>query len=69
VTSPWDGFYYQMAGLSAGAQGTTAPEWASPTFDYYGFSVVPQWNTDFRQWGFWLYGIWVPLPNQPSSGG
>ena len=42
------------------------PPWgpAPPPFNYWGFTVVPVWDAYFQQWGFWEYGVWVPLPGQ-----
>ncbi|CAM3390841.1 hypothetical protein MYIN104542_28860 [Mycobacterium intermedium] len=36
--------------------------WVGPTLNYLGYSVVPVWDPYYMQWGFWLYGIWVPIP-------
>ena len=50
------------------------PDWAWPLpppwgpapapFNYWGLTVVPVWHPYFQQWGFWEFGIWVPLPGQ-----
>lgn len=32
-----------------------------PAFDYWGNRVQPVWDDGFRTWGFWLFGIWIPL--------
>jgi hypothetical protein len=26
---------------------------------------VPVFDPYYQEWGFWLYGIWIPLPGQP----
>ena len=30
-------------------------------FNYWGYDVNPEWNDGFRQWGFWLFGLWIPI--------
>ncbi|MDV3124852.1 hypothetical protein M1247_08005 [Mycobacterium sp. 21AC1] len=30
-------------------------------FNYNGQWVSPFFNPDFNNWGFWLFGIWIPL--------
>jgi hypothetical protein len=30
-------------------------------FNYMGRWVTPVFNPDFNSWGFWLFGIWIPL--------
>lgn len=30
-------------------------------FNYNGQWVSPLFNPDFNNWGFWLFGIWIPL--------
>lgn len=35
--------------------------WVAPTLNYLGYSVLPLWDPYYQQWGFWLYGVWVPL--------
>jgi hypothetical protein len=30
-------------------------------FNYWGHDVNPVWNDGFRQWGFWLFGMWIPV--------
>ncbi|HYR13295.1 MAG TPA: hypothetical protein VEQ67_03630 [Mycobacterium sp.] len=30
-------------------------------FNYNGSWVTPIYNPDFNNWGFWFFGIWVPL--------
>ena len=30
-------------------------------FNYWGYNVQPQWDQGQNQWGFWLFGIWIPL--------
>ena len=30
-------------------------------FNYNGSWVTPIFNPDFNNWGFWFFGIWVPL--------
>src|SRR5271165_949332 len=44
-------------------QGPPPPPWAPPPppFDYYGQQVNPVFDPGFQQWGFWFFGIWIPL--------
>jgi hypothetical protein len=30
-------------------------------FNYRGNWVTPIFNPEFRNWGFWLFGLWIPL--------
>jgi len=30
-------------------------------FNYNGLWVNPVFQPDFNQWGFWFFGIWIPL--------
>jgi hypothetical protein len=30
-------------------------------FNYNGAWVTPIFNPDFNNWGFWSFGIWIPL--------
>jgi hypothetical protein len=30
-------------------------------FNYWGYDVNPVWNDGFRQWGIWLFGLWIPI--------
>ena len=29
--------------------------------DYWGFRVFPFWHPGFHAWGFWLFGIFIPV--------
>jgi hypothetical protein len=44
-------------------QGPIPPPWASPPspFQYFGQWVNPVFDPGFQQWGFWFFGIWIPL--------
>ncbi|WP_197518721.1 hypothetical protein [Mycobacterium sp. ACS1612] len=46
--------------------GWIPPPWgpAPAPFDYWGITVIPVWDPYFQQWGFWEFGVWVPLPGQ-----
>ena len=46
--------------------GWIPPPWgpAPAPFDYWGLTVIPVWDPYFQQWGFWEFGVWVPLPGQ-----
>jgi hypothetical protein len=43
--------------------GPIPPSWGPPPppFDYWGYPVTPVWDPGFNQWGFWLFGVWIPL--------
>jgi hypothetical protein len=30
-------------------------------FQYYGYQAVPIWAPDMGGWGFWFFGVWIPL--------
>jgi hypothetical protein len=32
-----------------------------PTVNYWGYNLNPVWDNGFRQWGVWLFGVWVPI--------
>src|SRR5262249_14793188 len=34
---------------------------APAPFNYWGQTVTPVWDPGFNQWGFWFFGIWIPL--------
>jgi hypothetical protein len=27
----------------------------------------PVFDPDYQEWGFWVAGIWIPLPGQPDG--
>ena len=31
------------------------------TINYWGYNETPVWDDGFHQWGFWLFGIWIPI--------
>ena len=33
-----------------------------PPINYWGFNEQPIWDPGYNQWGFWFFGIWIPLP-------
>ena len=35
--------------------------WAGGPINYWGYQETPIWNPGFNQWGFWLFGVWIPL--------
>jgi hypothetical protein len=44
------------------AQWWGAPPWVDAhPFNYWGWNVTPVWDDGFHAWGFWLFGIWIPL--------
>ncbi|ART74134.1 hypothetical protein BTO20_35445 [Mycobacterium dioxanotrophicus] len=30
-------------------------------FDYNGYNAIPIFNPVFGGWGFWFFGVWIPL--------
>jgi hypothetical protein len=30
-------------------------------FDYDDYQAVPIWSPDMGGWGFWFFGVWIPL--------
>jgi hypothetical protein len=30
-------------------------------FDYWGYRVFPVWHPHFKVFGFWLFGIFIPV--------
>ena len=30
-------------------------------FGYNGYNAIPMFNPVFGGWGFWFFGIWIPL--------
>ena len=45
--------------------GPLPPAWGPPPpqIDYCGFDEQPVWDPRHKQWGFWFFGIWIPLPS------
>ena len=33
-----------------------------PPINYWGFQEQPIWDQGQNGWGFWFFGIWIPLP-------
>ena len=33
-----------------------------PPINYWGFNEQPVWDQGYNQWGFYFFGIWIPLP-------
>jgi hypothetical protein len=31
------------------------------TINYWGYDAAPVWNDGARQWGIWLFGLWIPV--------
>ena len=44
--------------------GPLPPAWGPPPppINYFGFNEQPVWDPGYNQWGFWFFGIWIPLP-------
>ena len=36
-------------------------DWYPHPINYWGYNVNPYWNPDLGGWGFWLFGVWIPL--------
>ena len=45
-------------------EGPLPPAWGPPPppINYFGFTEQPVWDPGYNQWGFWFFGIWIPLP-------
>jgi hypothetical protein len=43
--------------------GPLPPPWGPPPppFDYWGHRVTPIFDPGFHAWGFWFFGLWIPL--------
>lgn len=35
--------------------------WNAGPINYWGYQETPVWDPGFNQWGFWLFGVWVPV--------
>jgi hypothetical protein len=35
--------------------------WGYGPINYYGYQETPIWDPGFNQWGFWFFGVWIPL--------
>jgi hypothetical protein len=35
--------------------------WNAGPINYWGYQANPVWDPGFNQWGFWLFGVWIPL--------
>jgi hypothetical protein len=44
--------------------GPPPDQWGPPPapINYWGFQEQPVWDPGYNQWGFWFFGIWIPLP-------
>ena len=44
--------------------GPLPPAWGlpPPPINYYGFNEQPVWDAGYNLWGFYFFGIWIPLP-------
>ncbi len=44
--------------------GPLPPAWGPPPppINYFGYNEQPVWDPGYNQWGFWFFGIWIPLP-------
>ncbi|MDH6194242.1 hypothetical protein M2272_000863 [Mycobacterium frederiksbergense] len=31
------------------------------SINYWGYNLNPVWDNGFRQWGVWLFGVWIPI--------
>ncbi len=36
-------------------------QWAGGPINYWGYQETPLWDPGFNQWGFWFFGVWIPL--------
>lgn len=44
-------------------RGPLPPRWGPPpaAFNYWGTTVTPVWDDGYNTWGFWLFGVFIPL--------
>ena len=35
--------------------------WVGGPINYWGYQETPVWDPGFNQWGFWFFGVWIPL--------
>ena len=44
--------------------GPLPPAWGPPPppINYFGYNEQPVWDPGYNQWGFYFFGIWIPLP-------
>ncbi|WP_369829722.1 MAP_0585 family protein [Mycobacterium sp. E2479] len=51
----WNGPWHGPPRDIALARGDFGP------FNYYGYTAIPVFNPVFGGWGFWYFGVWIPL--------
>jgi hypothetical protein len=46
------------------SHGMLPPPWGPPPppINYFGYTQQPVWDPAHNQWGFWFFGVWIPLP-------
>ncbi len=44
-----------------GWRGIDQGRWDHQPFNYGGHWVTPVFDPGYRAWGFWLFGVWIPL--------
>ena len=65
--APWgDGLPPWGWGATAGCQvrmDRCLPAWGPPPppVNYWGYDEQPVWDPGYNQWGFYFFGIWIPL--------
>ena len=44
--------------------GVLPPPWGPPPppINYFGYTQQPIWDPGHNHWGFWFFGVWIPLP-------
>jgi hypothetical protein len=55
--------------VGLGCPASASVEWTNPAgvgaaataIRLRGYTVTPLWDPGFNQWGFWLFGVWIPL--------
>ena len=35
--------------------------WIGGPINFWGYQETPVWDPGFNQWGFWFFGVWIPL--------
>jgi hypothetical protein len=60
--SPWDhNARWGPPPPDLGWRGIDQGRFDHQPFNYNGSWVTPIFNPDFNNWGFWFFGIWIPL--------
>jgi hypothetical protein len=54
-----------LGSTAAGRVGRALPPpggvWNAGPINYWGYNEQPIWDPGQNGWGFWFFGIWIPL--------